>query len=278
MENGAALALCSGHSMLDKHSGDQHSPKEFAPIFAGVDAPLVVGGQAVNIWAELYVAAVPALKKFAPFTSKDADIYGTRAQAEALANRAGWEFKAVTDPNSIAVAVLSKPSASGPPLVVEVLKEVNGLTDQDLKKSEIIQFSESQRYRIPSPPVLLKAKLYNLASLVNMDRPQDLKHSQMLLRIVPQYLNEMLTQHRSGQVGDKNLVGALDYLKQVVQSGASYNAAQAYKLDLRTVIPTSVALAGGAIGEAAAKVVEGLPVRPEAINEPPPSSGYRFKA
>jgi hypothetical protein len=60
--------------MSERRSDEQRSPDEFAPILASAEQPLVVGGQAVNIWAELYSPAVSALTELAPFTSKDADI------------------------------------------------------------------------------------------------------------------------------------------------------------------------------------------------------------
>lgn len=68
----------------------EHEPSAFAEILGAPELPLIVGGQAVNTWAYFYVTAVPGLKEYAPFVSKDADIYGTRALACDLAHRAGW--------------------------------------------------------------------------------------------------------------------------------------------------------------------------------------------
>ncbi|MEY2880478.1 MAG: hypothetical protein RLZZ15_2858, partial [Verrucomicrobiota bacterium] len=63
------------------------SPAEFAEILSTGDLPLIVGGQAINIWAESYAGRVAGLEGFLPFTSRDADIHGSRAQAEAIARR-----------------------------------------------------------------------------------------------------------------------------------------------------------------------------------------------
>ena len=65
--------------MPERRHREQRSPGDFAPILSGEDLPLIVGGQAVNIWAELYARKLPALEAFAPFTSADADIFGSRA-------------------------------------------------------------------------------------------------------------------------------------------------------------------------------------------------------
>jgi hypothetical protein len=55
----------------------------------------------------------PELNSFAPFTSGDADIYGSRALAEALALRTGWEFKPVNERASGVVAILTKQTEPG---------------------------------------------------------------------------------------------------------------------------------------------------------------------
>jgi hypothetical protein len=137
-------------------------------------------------------------------------------------------------------AIVKRAPSGGAALVVEVLAEVNGLSAADLARDITIELAPGERYRTPSPLVLLKAKLYNLASLVGLDRPQDLKHTRMLLLIVPEYLSDVLAGHDLGEVELANVVGAVDYAREVVQSGASRNAADAHRLDLRQIIPASL--------------------------------------
>ncbi len=50
---------------------------------------VLVGGQAVNLWVEHYLrqGRVPELAHDVPFTSKDVDFYGTRAQVTELARQ-----------------------------------------------------------------------------------------------------------------------------------------------------------------------------------------------
>ncbi|MBK8259459.1 MAG: hypothetical protein IPK82_43235 [Polyangiaceae bacterium] len=58
------------------------------------DELILVGGQALNFWAERYVAHLEALKELGPFTSKDLDFCGTRKDAENVARRLGGRFVA----------------------------------------------------------------------------------------------------------------------------------------------------------------------------------------
>lgn len=61
---------------------EQQPPAAFAAVLTDPTHPLIVGGQAVNLWAEIYSPSEPELGPFAPFTSKDADIHDDRALAE----------------------------------------------------------------------------------------------------------------------------------------------------------------------------------------------------
>jgi hypothetical protein len=55
---------------------------QFSDVFqirnASGEPYLLVGGQAVNYWAERYLSHEPALEKLRPFTSEDIDSKGTR--------------------------------------------------------------------------------------------------------------------------------------------------------------------------------------------------------
>ena len=48
-------------------------PEDFAPLLATKEPVLLVGGQAVNLWAMYYETRTAAL---APFVSRDVDVLG----------------------------------------------------------------------------------------------------------------------------------------------------------------------------------------------------------
>lgn len=223
----------------------ERTPADFAEILCGPELPLIVGGQAVNLWAELYSPELAGLDHYRPFVSKDADIYGTRALAQILAQRAGWQCHFDEKRSSIVVAILTKPwTPQGASLTIEVLGEVNGLVEADLAASTVVELGGTDRYRIPPPTVLLKAKLYNLASLFWSERPQDLKHTRMLCEMVPHYLNELHAECCAGKVAESTYIAAVNYTAGVVTAGYAGNASRSYGLDLRRVFPTNLWLNG----------------------------------
>ncbi|MBC7368849.1 MAG: hypothetical protein H7343_18895 [Undibacterium sp.] len=91
---------------------DQHRTAAFAPVQADPAQPHIVGGQAANPWAEIYVASEPELTAFEPFTSKDADIHGNRELAAILQRRSGWTCRFFDEPRQ---TFLPSPAMRPPP-------------------------------------------------------------------------------------------------------------------------------------------------------------------
>ena len=90
-------------SKRPRHSAERPSPLAFAdvkPILVRLeriaDSVVVVGGQAVNFWAELYAPRVPAIDREAPFTSKDIDFCGDVRTVRICAERLGGTAKVAT--------------------------------------------------------------------------------------------------------------------------------------------------------------------------------------
>lgn len=217
-----------------------HPPIDFAAVLANPEPrPLIVGGQAVNIWAEIYVSDSPGLRAFAPFTSRDADIHGDRELARILQLRTGWQCQFYDDVRQVAVALLTKkPEKEGQPaLVVEVIRTVEGLTPDDLNRNQVRELRPGEFYRIPTPLVLLKAKLANLVSLAKLDRPQDLKHARMLLLISRAFLLEMHADIGRPDMSQRNFIGALNYAKEVITGPNAHLAGTRHALDLWSIFP-----------------------------------------
>ena len=67
------------------------SLRQFSAVFGirnSAGRPYVlIGGQAVNCWAERYLATTPELEKVQPFTSEDIDFKGGRDDVNAIADQ-----------------------------------------------------------------------------------------------------------------------------------------------------------------------------------------------
>lgn len=103
------------------------------------EQPLIVGGQAVNIWAEHFSSKVPLLENYRPFISKDADIVGDRAMAERIAGISDWKLTSFYEPRTFGLAMLTKELPNKTKLIVEVIGIVNGLSSKDLLDSDLVE-------------------------------------------------------------------------------------------------------------------------------------------
>ncbi|WP_342751149.1 hypothetical protein OH491_27960 (plasmid) [Termitidicoccus mucosus] len=140
-------------------------PKAFADLFGDQSKPLIVGGQAVNLWAEVMRDQSPELLRLAPFTSTDADIVGDVALAQNW--RSGAAGKSVSIPTP---EIPLPPCSQGVPgglLEVDVLRSVLGVNHADLSGGVTIEMLPGVNARVPSPLTLLKAKIGNLCALDN---------------------------------------------------------------------------------------------------------------
>jgi hypothetical protein len=133
---------------------DQHELSAFAEVLNSAEKPILVGGQAVNLWAEHYASAIPELDPLRPFMSKDADIFGDREMAERLAVATKWRLTCYNEPRTVAVAMLTKDVPGKDPLLIEVINSVNGLSSKDLIDPDILELRPGQVYRVPSPVIL----------------------------------------------------------------------------------------------------------------------------
>jgi hypothetical protein len=211
------------------------APEDFDPIFS--QGVVIVGGHAVNLWASFYAAqGDPTLAQFAPFTSKDADIFlRDPALALAVAAAAGWEFRSNPETRSpvLGILVIQRGNVF---LQVDVLRSVTGLSDDDLAVTESITFENGKSYSVPAPDVMLKAKLANLRQH-KQDNRQDERHVRILVRCCRHYLRSACEAARSGQLPEREAIERLMTAWRLISTVEARAMDGQLALQLATVIP-----------------------------------------
>ena len=100
---------------------------------------ILVGGQAVNFWAERYRARVPELQA-GPFASKDIDFQGVRQVASTCAERLNGRLRvpAMDDAAAtVASALVEYHDASGTARVLDFLAIVHGLDTKRVRDTAV---------------------------------------------------------------------------------------------------------------------------------------------
>lgn len=208
---------------MPKPTQPPRRPDEFASYLKTPEPVLVVGGQAVNLWA-LYFGDVTA--DLAPFVSADADVLGNRETLESLGRVAKTkpQFFPLRPPSN-EVGVVTIPGSDGNTLLVEVLRSVHGVTEAELRNpAYLFELGEARtRVLVPGPIALLRAKVANAHDLDQTGR-QDFRHVQILARILPKYLQQLADTAASkspGALTDRTVVDYAETLLKLLREPKS---------------------------------------------------------
>ncbi|MGV7229536.1 MAG: hypothetical protein ACQ9IQ_12840 [Nitrospirales bacterium] len=194
-----------------------YAPEELADLLQTKEPVILVGGQAVNLWALHYYERAVDL---APFVSRDVDILGDRSTLEELASlvNAKPQFFSMRPPTN-AVGVVIAHDKDGDPVLIEVLKYVHGVKEEELREpSYTFEIGQKQiPVCVPGPVALFKAKVANSADISQEGR-QDAKHVQILSRILQGYWSDMCKAVKSGKVEERMLIQHLETVLSVARS------------------------------------------------------------
>lgn len=122
-------------------------------------------------------------------------------------------------PPSNEVGVVIARDRNDDPLLIEVLRHVHGVSNQELQEPEYLFEigTEGTRVRVPGPVALLKAKVANVADLKQEGR-QDESHVRILARIRPGYWQDLIGAVEKGEINERVLISHLEGVFEIVQS------------------------------------------------------------
>ncbi len=127
----------------------------------------LVGGQALNFWAEMYLHDQPEFyQKYAPFTSADIDFFGTRKAvlrcAEVWDGMAELPEPFDPSPNSGVVIVPLRQEAD---IVIDFLVSVHGISNADLLRERVRIHYKDAEFFVIHPLHCLQSRISNVVSL-----------------------------------------------------------------------------------------------------------------
>lgn len=192
------------------------TPENLRSVFLSLQAAnldaVVVGGQAVNLWATKYVARAPELGEFLPFASEDLDFYGGKIEVlncrDALQGEAKLNRDFDPSPNSGLVLVRSADTT----LRIDFLASVYGLNDSEIDDTAVAFSGQNElsgvNIKVLHPVLCLEGKLRSLRGLPQQGR-QDLKHAKMSILCVKEFFTDLCQQSetRSGLKLVERLLG-----------------------------------------------------------------------
>lgn len=214
-------------------------PAEYVEILsdkATGKLPLVVGGQAVNLWALTFEKSAKDLASHKPFTSVDCDVVASQGWVRTIAPKHHLKYRTFrAGAASLAVGVIHIPLASGD-TEVQVLRNIRGLSQKELESSAVELLFDGRQFRVINPISLLKAKLANVVELNQTER-QDVRHVIILTYCVRGFLKMQLQAYKNKEITARDCVEICDFAAQVISSENAARVAIEYGVDFTNLIP-----------------------------------------
>ena len=163
---------------------------------------VLVGGQALNVWAETYVKEEPALSRQAPFTSKDIDFQGDHQAARVCADRLnGTSYLGTLDDHSVNTGVVVYVDHRGDKRKIDFIESPLGLKADEVRRLAIpfdVLDPNGQptgtRFLVLHPVHCLESRVYNTTVLPDHDRPKDLAQLRASILVARHFLKHLLVQ------------------------------------------------------------------------------------
>jgi hypothetical protein len=163
---------------------------------------VLVGGQALNFWAEHYMErARAALLPYAPYTSRDIDFVGGQEEAKHCAASLGGkvafpEPDHVITPNS---AVVTYHDTGGTPRTIDFLYDLYAVKSQDVYRMAMpFDFfdntgkSTGVQFLVMHPVLCLESRVSNTVGLPQYQSPHGLHQARAAVVCAREFLREVL--------------------------------------------------------------------------------------
>ncbi len=197
---------------------------------------VIIGGQAVNYWAETFLDSEPALAQFLPFVSKDIDFIGTRADVLKVAKALGLATRLPHKRmrTAFAGAVLFK--IGNEYANVEFVRTMPGVRETELTRWAVVSERDGKTIRVADPVSMLICKL-NLALTVDQAGRRDADHARILVICVRAFLRETLRGVEVGDLPARGWLGAVERVLKLAESTLGRRAARVLGIEWRQSLP-----------------------------------------
>lgn len=196
---------------------------------------ILIGGQAVNYWAERYLTHEPGLKDLVPFTSEDIDFKGNRDDVRFIAAQLALN---PSYPPKVAMTALSgfiEVQIDGIKSVIEVVRRIPGLSDS-MQTPAIQAQWEDKAIRVLDPVSLLACKI-QLAGTLSQEKRHDVLHLKILVHCVRSFLRDILEEVDLGRLPARYWLNVAKQVSKLTNSARARKLATKHSIDWHQILP-----------------------------------------
>ena len=230
-------ASCPRHGPLGVTVG--FSLQQFSEVFKIRDAAgqpyLLIGGQAVNYWAEHYLSTDPQLEKLRPFTSEDIDFKGESVDVQRIARQLELTPGYPPKVQMTALAGVIPFQIGGLKSNIEIVRRIPGVSGS-VDALAIQAEWNGKTIRVLDPISLLACKLELVAS-VPQEKRHDVAHLKILLPCVRAFLDEFLQKVERGEIPARHWLGAANQVLKLTTDKRAKKIASKHHINWLEILP-----------------------------------------
>ncbi|HTL73268.1 MAG TPA: hypothetical protein VL863_08190 [bacterium] len=196
---------------------------------------LLIGGQAVNYWAERYLATEPQLKSLQPFTSEDIDFKGGVADVQRIARQLELVPGYPPKVQMTALAGVIPFQIGDLKSAIEVVRRIPGVTNSVDALAVQTEWN-GKTIRVLDPISLLACKL-ELVANVPQEKRHDVPHLKILLPCVRAFLNEFLQQVEHSEIPARHWLGAANQVLKLTTDQRARKIANKHHISWPNILP-----------------------------------------
>lgn len=157
----------------------QLSFQDVEPLFQALSEndAVLIGGQALNLWCDVYQGRAPELADEGPFTSKDVDVQGSRALVTACARALGGRYKVADDMHDGTNAGYLAVPLGEAVVEINVLFGPFGVRADEAARTAIPVDTGSATLRVLNPVLCMEGRIANVIGLKGRDTEHDLRQA-----------------------------------------------------------------------------------------------------
>ncbi len=197
---------------------------------------LLIGGQAVNFWAEHYSAEEKHLLPLSPFTSADIDFRGDRKAAETIAAQLKLTPKFPSKREMTALVAVIPLKIGDEESLIEVVNDVPGVANDLIEKTAITTELKGKIVRLIDPISLLKSKGY-MALRINQESRNDVAHLRIMVFCVRAYLRFVMKRVLVEELNARGWFKMVEVIMAFSESEDGRNLAWRHSIDWTNVLP-----------------------------------------
>jgi hypothetical protein len=201
------------------------------------DDAVLIGGQALNFWAQYYDITVQ-LAEFGGSVSKDADFLGTRKNLDAIKEAFGDSARKTPAPRRGLTALVGSVqirSSDAEFVNIDVIHKVHGLdTNHVIKAAAKVQVGDAF-ILIMHPLDVLESRVANLAQLRDKQRPGSNGKAQahLAIRVARRYVEALAADPDS----EGHALRAIEKIASIAKSGAGRRVSRDYDVQFLPASP-----------------------------------------